>query len=81
MMQSNVVPPIKIGSNSYLSFKTGWAGLVRGQQRPSPAFNVVPVSPVVNSKKSVPSVAAQVAKKPSAAAKPVQKPQQKVSRK
>merc|ERR1711990_637882 len=57
--------------------QTGWAGLVRGQQRPSPAFNVVPVSPVVNSKKSVPSVAAQVAKKPSAAAKPVQKPQQK----
>ena len=33
----------------------------------------------MNSKKTVPSAAAQVAKKPSAAAKPAQKPQQKVS--
>lgn len=57
--------------------QTGWAGLVRGQQRPTAPFNVLPVSPVVNSKKTVPSVAAQVAKKPSAAAKTVQKPQQR----
>lgn len=54
--------------------QTGWAGLVRGQQRPSPPFNVVPVSPVVNSKKTIPIQPAQMKK---TVAKPTPKPQQK----